>query len=79
MYTRALATQQFLAGNRRAGLKVIGRLIRARQASFTTWAILVFGLLGRRPLAYAQAERKRRYAGPLSVLPSAQQHGGPEL
>jgi hypothetical protein len=70
MYSRALASQQFLAGDRRAGLRTIARLIRARPASYTAWAILALGLCGRRPLAYAQAEHKRRYAYSLPVGPS---------
>jgi glycosyltransferase involved in cell wall biosynthesis len=73
MYVRALATHQFLAGDRIAGLKTIGRLMRARHVSFTAWAILGFGLLGRRPLAYAQAEHRRRYAYSLPVVASAKQ------
>jgi Glycosyl transferase family 2 len=73
MYVRALATHQFLAGDRIAGLKTIGRLIRARHASFPAWAILGFGLLGRRALAYAQAEHMRRYAYSLPVVASTKQ------
>jgi hypothetical protein len=73
MYVRALATHLFLAGDRLAGLKTIGQLIRARHASFPAWAILGFGLLGRRPLAYAQAEHARRCAYSLPVVASAKQ------
>jgi hypothetical protein len=75
MFMRALATQQFLAGDRVAGLRTIGRLIRARRTSLATWAILGLGLLGPRPLAYAQAEHKRRYAYSLPVVQSAKRDG----
>ena len=75
MYTRALATQQFLAGDRLGGIRTMGRLIRARHVSLTEWAILGFGLLGRRPLAYAQAEHKRRSTSSLPVAQSARHNG----
>jgi hypothetical protein len=75
MFMRALATNQFLAGDRIAGLQTIGRLMRARHTSLVMWAILGLGLLGPRPLAYAQAEHKRRYAYSLPVVQSAKRDG----
>jgi glycosyltransferase involved in cell wall biosynthesis len=68
MYMRALATHQFLAGDRLAGLKTIWQLTRARHGSFAVWVILGVGLLGPRPLAYAQAEHRRRYAYSLPIV-----------
>jgi len=62
MYTRAFATQQFLAGDRLGGLRTIRRSIRGSQTSLTAWVILIFGIVGPRPLAYVQAEHKRRHA-----------------
>lgn len=59
-YTRGLATQQFLAGDRAGGLRTIGRLIRARGGPLSTWAVLGLGLLDRRILAHAQAQRIRK-------------------
>jgi hypothetical protein len=58
-YTRALATQQFFTGDRRAGLRTIGRLIGARQAPFSAWVVLGLGVVSPRALAHAQAYRMR--------------------
>jgi hypothetical protein len=58
-YTRGLATQQFLAGDRAAGLRTMGRLIRRQRPPLNTWAVLGLGLLDRRLLAHVQAHRPR--------------------
>lgn len=58
-YTRGLAAQQFLAGNRAGGLRTITRLIRSRASLLSAWVVLGFGLLDRRVLAYAQARWQR--------------------
>jgi glycosyltransferase involved in cell wall biosynthesis len=58
-YTRGLATQQFLAGDRVGGLRTMSRLIRAQRGPLNTWAVLGLGLLDRRLLAHAQAQRSR--------------------
>jgi glycosyltransferase involved in cell wall biosynthesis len=57
-YARGLATQQFLAGDRTAGVKTVARLIRAGDGSLNTWAVLLFGLAGPRALALARTRRK---------------------
>ncbi len=62
MYTRGLATQQFLAGDRIAGVRTIHRLIRTRGGSVGAWTVLGLGLIGRRTLAHAQAHRRRARA-----------------
>jgi hypothetical protein len=59
-YTRGLATQQFLAGDRSAGLRTMSRLMRAQGGPLETWAVLGLGLLDRRLLAHAQAQRARK-------------------
>jgi glycosyltransferase involved in cell wall biosynthesis len=59
-YTRALATQQFLANQRIAGLRTIGSLVRRRQASLDVWSVLTFGLMGPRALAWIKAARAHR-------------------
>jgi hypothetical protein len=56
-FTRALATQQFLADERMAGLRSVASLVRRRQASPVVWSVLTFGLLGPRALAWLRAAR----------------------
>ena len=58
-YTRGLATQQFLAGDRAGGLRTIGRVIRTRRGLLSASAVLGLGLIDRRLLAHAQAQRGR--------------------
>jgi hypothetical protein len=69
-YTRGLATQQFLAGDRLGGFRTIRRLIRARGGSLSAWAVLGLGLLGRRILAHAQQIRKEAPPNPNNHLRS---------
>jgi hypothetical protein len=56
-FTRGLATQQFLAGDRAAGVKTVARLIRGGERSLSTWAVLGLGLAGRHALAAVKARR----------------------
>ena len=65
MYMRALAIQQFLSGDRMGGASTIARLVWSRPRSWGAWAVLGAGLLGPRPLALAQAERRRRLVQPI--------------
>ncbi len=58
-YTRALATQQFFTGDRRAGFRTIGQLIGSHRAPFSAWVVLALGLVGPKVLAHAQAYRVR--------------------
>ena len=69
-YTRGLATQQFLAGDRMAALRTLARLIQARGGVLSTCAVLVLGLLGRRTLATAKARRMRRASPVLATTAS---------
>jgi glycosyltransferase involved in cell wall biosynthesis len=59
LYTRALATHQFLSGDRAGGVATLARLVRTRRVSLVACVILAFGILGPRPLAHAQAQRQR--------------------
>lgn len=56
-YTRGLAAQQFLAGQRLAGARTISRLMRSGDRSLAAWAVLGLGLIDRRVLAHVQARR----------------------
>lgn len=52
-----LATLQFMAKHRFEGVKAVMRALQLKPLSLKAWAVLVFGLLGRRPLANLQTER----------------------
>lgn len=59
-YTRGCATRRFLAGDRIGGVRAVMHLLPSHIASTETWAVLTFGILGPRALAWAQAVRARR-------------------
>lgn len=63
------ATSAFLCGRRRLGIRLSLRTLRQRPCSLRAWCVLVVGLLGRHPLAAAQALWNRR--------PGASKHSPP--
>jgi len=61
-HVSALATLQFLCGERVKGLRSSMRGLCDSPISPRTWVVLTLGLIGRRPLAWLQAQRIRRRA-----------------
>ena len=55
-----LATLQFMAGDRFGGGGTVLRALKLKPLSVKGWAVLIFGLLGARPLAKLQAIRLQR-------------------
>jgi hypothetical protein len=54
-----LATQFFLSGRRIQGLRYAMHCLQRKPLSMQTWPIVLFGVVGPRPLAWLQAERSR--------------------
>jgi glycosyltransferase involved in cell wall biosynthesis len=57
--TRGLATQRFLAADRRGGLRTLAELMRMAGPSVELFGILALGLAGPRSLAHVRAARTR--------------------
>jgi hypothetical protein len=62
-YTRGVATQLFLAGDRAGGIRALRSARDTSGGRGAELAVLALGLLGPRPLAWAQAARARRRPG----------------
>lgn len=58
-HVSGLATLHFLSGHRVKALHYAARCLRSKPLSVRTWAIVVFGLLGRRSLAWLKVSRSR--------------------
>jgi len=56
---RAAALNHFLSGDRKAGLKRVAQYLFNHPASAPAWGILVFGMMGPRAAAYANALKNR--------------------
>lgn len=56
-----LATLQFLSGNKLKGLKYATHCLQSNPFGIKIWAIIVFGLLGPKPLAWLKTSRHERH------------------